>query len=517
MTERRTKGTFSEHRLKVAGRYVVPGSRRNLLLLGLAAATVVAAVGGLSYLARGPRVLAPGPLSSSHALLLADCAACHTPGGEVSRGSCTTCHEKYGDELGVYSFSSHYLYRTHDFQRVVPSPLETACAACHPEHGGREAVITRVPDEACLRCHEDTSFDHGHPQFAFAREDEADDARLNFAHGSHVKEVMERKGFLDHEKACLACHVPRRDGRGFEAIDFDRSCGACHLGGKVATPRLAIRGPGSPIGVQTLETFRELPAPSRQWAWQMSPREFRRAGERVLKTPLHHRDPWILANLRGLRRFLYQDAGLADLLRVSADVPPRQLRVLYEEAVTGLRSSAEGLRSSPDPQVQEELARVEALLDGVERALENPYTPLDETRFLLALAPRDLPEDQRQEAQELVSAITGPCRQCHQMEAATIVRVQKDQRALWRAEFDHRAHILQRRCLDCHTAIPLWDSLESGEPVEASLDRAEIQNIPRIETCRECHGPAQAASTCVTCHAFHPDPDRRSDLLLYVD
>jgi len=224
-----------------------------------------------------------------------------------------------------------------------------------------------------------------------------------------------------------------------------------------------------------------------------------------------------LENLRGLRRLLYQDAGLVDLLRASADVPPRQLRALYEEAVAGLRTSAEGLRSSPDPQVQQELARVEALLDGVSKALENPYAPLDESRFLLALAPRDLPEEQRQEAEELVSSLTGPCIQCHEMEAATIVRVQKDQRALWRSDFDHRAHILQRRCLDCHTAIPLEESLESGEPLEASLDRAEIQNIPRIDTCRECHSPTQAASTCVTCHAFHPDPDRRSDLLLYVD
>ena len=86
-----------------------------------------------------------------------------------------------------------------------------------------------------------------------------------------------------------------------------------------------------------------------------------------------------------------------------------------------------------------------------------------------------------------------------------------------RAEFDHRAHILQRRCLDCHAEIPIAENAEAVGPVDASLDRAEIQNVPGIDTCRECHRPEVAPTQCVTCHFFHPNKSRRSELLLYLD
>ena len=110
------------------------------------------------------------------------------------------------------------------------------------------------------------------------------------------------------------------------------------------------------------------------------------------------------------------------------------------------------LRSRPEREVQEELARIQEMLDSVERALRDPYTPLDDTKFVLGLSRSDASPSgaELEEIEILVQELTMPCQRCHLVEDATIARVHSDQRAMRRAEFNHRAHILQRRCLDCH-------------------------------------------------------------------
>jgi hypothetical protein len=515
--QRASKGSYSDVRLSVAREYLYPTSRRGMMVWGLAAAAALAVFAFVDFRWRGARFLSNGPLSSSHATLEQDCAACHTPFGEVSSESCSTCHEKYGDELGVYSFASHYLYRSNDFQRFKTSEHETACAACHAEHLGREAEITRLEDGRCLPCHAFGSFNRAHPQFDFTAD--GDDDALSFTHIHHTREVMKRQGLEDVERACLYCHNPRPDGKRFLAVDFDRHCDACHLTAATATTRLPIAGPDAP-GVVTLATLVEEQPPGTRWALFANPNEYRQAGSRVSKSPVHHQDEWILYNLRRLRRALYPDAGLADLLRASPDAEPGETEDLYREAVATLEGYAEGLRSRPEPAIQAELARIEELLRGVRRALDDPYTPLDETELMLALSERrsDLSDEAAAELEQLVDQLTQPCQQCHKIERATIARVQKDQAVLGRAEFNHRAHILQVRCLECHTAIPIADGILADEvkSAESPIDRATIQNLPRIERCQECHRPGVSSNRCVTCHEFHPDKSRRSDLLLYL-
>jgi len=240
----------------------------------------------------------------------------------------------------------------------------------------------------------------------------------------------------------------------------------------------------------------------------------------VSKSPVHHRDEWLLYNLRRLRRLLYPDAGLAELLQASPDVEAGDALTLYREAVATLEDYALGLRSRPEPEIQAEVARIDKALAGVKRALDDPYTPLDETALMLALEGGrrpDLTEDAAAEIEQLVDQLIQPCRQCHKIEHATIVRVQNDQDVLERAEFNHRAHILQVRCLDCHAEIPIARGLEGEvKSAESAIDRAAIENLPRIERCQECHRPGVSSNRCVTCHEFHPDKSRRSNLLLYM-
>ena len=522
---RKLKGTFGDARLPVARKYLYPVSRNPLLLAGLVLIVAAAAYVAFDFFVRDAHFLSNGPLSSSHAVLEDDCGACHDgsaslTGETVTSEKCSVCHEKYGDQLGVYTWGAHYVYRSNDFQRVADTEHETTCAACHLEHRGREASITQVSDSRCQRCHEFASFNDGHPQFDFAAEEIPDDMALTFPHIQHVRELRKELGVDEVERTCLYCHNAESDGKGFEPISFDRHCDSCHLTTALRTPPLPVAAEASP-GVLTLDDIRARRAPGTHWALFMGPGEFRERGGEVSKSPVYHEDPWILENLRILRRRLFSDPGLADLLQASADTPPEDLPELYEEAIATLEAYALGLRSRGEGEIRQELERIDAVLDDLRRRLRDPLTPLDETRFLLALESRrtDTSEDEVIAVEDLVFDLTAVCQQCHVVEDATVARVRKSQSVLRRAEFDHRAHILQVRCLECHDQIPIEDYPDlSNEPeIDPNVDHAGIQNVPAIETCQQCHTPDLSSNRCLTCHYFHPNKSRRSDLSLYLD
>jgi hypothetical protein len=514
------KGTYSEAGMPVAPQYVVPTSRRALPLVAVAAVAILLAVLAGSRILRHGSFFSQGPLSSSHANFEQDCASCHAAKERVvTDARCSVCHEKYGDELGIYSFGAHYVYLSDDFRRLVPDGREGPCFSCHVEHAGRDADITAVTDAKCLICHDFGSFDTGHPQFDFAARHVPDNSGLRFPHVHHVREVMKAEKLEDIERSCLYCHNPRPDGRGFEPIDFDRHCDACHLTVTTGTPALPIRQPGSDEpGVETLEAIVARRGPEIRWALYTDPNEFRLRGASVSKAPVHHRDPWVLENLRALRQRLYPDAGLADLLTATPAPQDGSYRPLYVEAMATLEEQAEGLRGRPEPEVQADLRRIDEALAQLRRAVARPYAALDETGFLLALDEVDpaLGPELQAQIESLVQDLTEPCRQCHRVEHATIARVQKDQRTLTRAHFDHRAHIVQARCLDCHDLIPIAELARSTISVDPAADSAEIQNLPRIEKCRQCHTDRLASNACATCHYFHPNKGLRADLLLYL-
>lgn len=515
---RRKKGFFSRLWLPVAKRYLYPSSRNGMFLVGGVGGLALLGLFAFNATVQEGALVSNGPLSSNHAAFGSDCASCHTPFESVTDDKCSTCHEKFGDELGTYTFDAHYLYRTADFTRVVPSPNESACFTCHGEHQGREASITDVPDRACQQCHEYDSFNEGHPEFAVLADSTVDDGRLKFPHTIHVTEVSQREDLVDTEQACLYCHNATSDGRGFEPLSFEAHCDACHLTTSEATPWLPVATAEAP-GVLPLESLRALERPGSLWTYYTNPGEFRSRGTSVQKTPVYHQDRWVLENLRRLRDALYPSDGLADLLRASGDVDERDVRGLYEEALATLRTYAEELRGTPSADVQRELAEVEELLAVVERRLRDPYASLDETKFAVSQAARDtsLTTEEVRAYERVVAQLTQPCQTCHYVENATIVRAKADQKTLVRAEFDHRAHISTTRCLDCHNVIPIRQYVATGEAPPSDLDNAGIHNLPSIETCQTCHDDGKALNTCTTCHLFHPDKSQHANLLLYLE
>jgi len=476
-------------------------------------------------------VTASGPLSSYHAKFEKDCASCHEPFGDVTSSKCSVCHEKTGDKLGVYTFASHYVYRSGEIQRVKTvgqkfAAKENDCAICHQEHQGREAAVTNVPDSYCTSCHEFGSFNKNHPEFQFAAKKLADDSTLAFTHIKHVKEIVKREKLTDIERACLYCHNPQPDGRRFEMIDFDTHCSACHLTGAVGTPALKIKTAENILepGVETLEAIRSRRGPNTAWAFNLNPNEFQiKPGNRLVKLPVHHEDPWILENLKSIQRALSPDRGFAELLKTAGEnsAPGKKAASteIYREAIQTLQNYAAGLRGRPEPEVQKELVKIDSLLKAARHKLQRQPILNGDAKFVWPAARMNPNLNAAQTAglNDLAASLTEACRECHTVDKAAILRVQKDQQILQRAEFNHRAHIVQRRCLECHTEIPIIAATAGATTITLEQDRAAIQNIPGIENCRACHNAEETSNRCVTCHTFHPNKTNRSSLLLYLD
>jgi hypothetical protein len=534
---KKSKGAFSDLRLSVSRKYVFPDPRRAMMAAGgfLCLGILVYYLIDLFFLKSS--FTASGPLSSFHAKFEKDCASCHEPFDAATSAKCSVCHEKTqtdlsaGDRLGVYSFASHYVYRSGEAQRIKTaeknfSAKEEACAVCHQEHQGREARITEVPDSYCTQCHAYSSFNKNHPQFQFIAKKIADDSTLAFTHIRHVKEVVKREKLTDIEKACLYCHNPQPDGRHFEPIEFDTHCNACHLTGNVATPALKIKNADNWMepGVETLEMIRNQRRPGAAWAFNTNPNEFQiKPGNRLVKSPVRHEDAWVLENLKMIQRRIHPNLGFAELLKTAGEISPHNKKaaaaVIYQEAIQTLQNYATGLRGRPEPEVQKDLVKIDSLLKVARNKLRRQQILSSETKFVWPSAnvKSSLNPEQIAGLADLAASLTERCRECHMVEKASILRVQKDQQVLQRAEFNHRAHIVQRRCLECHTAIPIIAPADSAKTAKASQDRAAIQNIPGIENCRACHNSNETSNRCVTCHYFHSNKTNRASMLLYLD
>ena len=526
MTDGRGKGSFGDAGLPVAARYVYPRNRNRVVWLGAGLGVLIGIIVLVNLGLGAGDLVARGTLSSAHAVLGTRCAECHTPFEGVSTRACSSCHERFDDAVGAYTFNAHYVYASGDRTRAFGREDEVTCAACHLEHEGREADLRAgFPDAVCASCHGIEGFHDGHPDFAFAVEDVPDDGGLSFPHIRHVDLVLDDRDSENVEVACLVCHEPTADARAFRPISFAAACGDCHLTTGDESAELPVQPRGQPLvrtgedgvvlalGVETLETVRARMGPGEQWAARMSAAHFDVDEGIVVKTGIVHEDPWVLHNLRRLRGAIYPSGGLADLLVASADVRPSDERELYEEALATLRSHAAGLRGRDEEWLQVALLEFDRIAGVLERRVSDPNATLNDTRFRLSARDPRLTDAQLDEIERFAAEVAQPCTTCHTIERATIRRVRQEQQVLRRARFDHGAHVIQRGCLDCHTGIPFSDHLGADEPIDPALDNVAIQNIPTAVVCRQCHRPDAAADRCITCHEFHPDRGVHSRLL----
>ncbi|MEM7455152.1 MAG: hypothetical protein AAF456_12455 [Planctomycetota bacterium] len=210
--------------------------------------------------------LAPGPLCSSHAQILAGqgadrCAACHGAGdksfaqwfsdaisGGRSIGACQSdlCMECHKNSLNAdYALVAHNVdpavlaemtaekQRSGQFSLAsyanVPGPPvnplgELACSTCHREHHGSES-LSALTDAQCQICHSDQihSFEKDHPEFTstpFNRR-----SRIAFDHTTHGLKHFAQSGM---EFDCAQCHIDDERYDTKVLAPFEQSCAMCH-------------------------------------------------------------------------------------------------------------------------------------------------------------------------------------------------------------------------------------------------------------------------------------------------
>lgn len=549
---KRKRHSFTLLNLPVSKRYLFQPSRRTMIMWGNGLALAFLAYVGYDALMQKSSFISSGTLSSNHANIEKECGSCHDFGNEVSAELCSNCHEK-NSELTIYDFKAHYLYRSNDLSRLMPDKLseyadrEEPCHKCHTEHQGRNAPLTEVSDMECLTCHEFGSFNESHPEFEFARERTPDDSSLAMTHLRHVTFVLQQKNGIDnldllfktikaktldlayfYEEACLYCHTPQPDGKNFSNINFDEHCAACHIKSDAIVQGLPKSEPGK-AGVETIAQMQRRGGPGLAWTFAANPRLVVEEDGEVSKIAIIHKDPWILENLKQIRQRIYPVKGLFDLLDSFGELPAQSKDSLYVEATTKLQAYIDELHNHGE--LKGELSKVEQMLQRVRERLKLPGVRRTGALFNVPVDKmnRSLTESQMANLQQLAFDLTSPdgpeCQQCHMVKNASIQRVRAEQNVLIRSEFNHRAHILERRCVQCHTAIPIMEkslrfSVEKYSDFKQTklfrVDKSGTQNIPGIEMCKECHSVDKVANNCTTCHKFHSNKEHRSNLGIYT-
>ena len=240
-------------------------------LLGMITAVAAFAVCLIIFSGTTPSpLLCPGQVTTSHANIQKQCAACHSAaeGGLTTwvqtafnsetalkdSALCMKCHTEIGKQaLFAHSMSPKQLAETteriNQQNQSTSTPLalrlatftgksttdkKLACASCHKEHQGRKADLKHLTDMQCQSCHTKQfhSFEHGHPDLKNYPHKRR--SRIYFDHAKHLNQY-----FVDDEfkrtmpngrklDSCNSCHSPDASGEMMLTKSFDKTCASCH-------------------------------------------------------------------------------------------------------------------------------------------------------------------------------------------------------------------------------------------------------------------------------------------------
>ena len=158
------------------------------------------------------RVYSAGSLSSAHAVLTKQCAACHVSGMEffiakTSDQKCLDCHDG----------AIH-----HAAQEFTP-----ACAFCHADHRGA-IRLAATSDANCTLCHANlrvrgsainfvrdiNRFESDHPEFAVLRSGNGDPGKIQLNHYRHLLPNLLGPNGSRVQMVCADCHRSEADAIG---------------------------------------------------------------------------------------------------------------------------------------------------------------------------------------------------------------------------------------------------------------------------------------------------------------
>jgi hypothetical protein len=145
------------------------------------------------------RLITPGPLSTAHARLERNCAACHTSFRQEAQNSrCTACHSGIGGDISS---------RTHYHGRFVLARTGS-CRTCHSEHRGRGVGLIRL---------DRNGFNHGLTDYPLVGGHARARATCTACHGNGTN-------YRGITRECVGCHARAEPHRG----QLGRACQNCH-------------------------------------------------------------------------------------------------------------------------------------------------------------------------------------------------------------------------------------------------------------------------------------------------
>jgi len=430
------------------------------LLAGGGALVLLLLSWGVGY--RTP--VSPGAVISEHAGVEARCEECHTPRAGVADVRCQRCHDPSG--AGRLTNRGHVLFGSGDLRKAAGAP-QVDCARCHVDHRGRTTPLTRVDEGHCHRCHFRSL--SGHPEFAVLRAESTESPGIEFPHRKHVEEFA--KQGVSELDSCLKCHEPSvGQGQDLEPITFDGHCASCHAkDGSV--------GMVEPIPETELLAPEGLAAEGRV---NFKLEEFERSRGRITKVVVRHKDDWVLANLRQMRRDVDPDGFAAERGALLARESQLRRRLALSAPLAGLDLEALRVREAA---LEKEVKGVEGRIAGQAGAVEPP-AGLARLEEVLAAAARTGDAAAAAESEDLratLDALEGAAARPAVLPADEVEERRRELLALLEAveaadpALKPRAEDLRRRLL----------ALSPGEPGVDMLSRVRDQRLAERARVRD--------------------------------
>ena len=387
------------------------------------------------------RLWEPGEISNAHRFFVADCTTCHRAAfRRVPDEACLGCH----DEIGRHTEKAG---EAENLRHAVPA---MRCTQCHEEHRGNHALIVKESG-LCLQCHQsltkrlpDTRYRDvfafpDHPQFRATLVADAAQQRLQRVELDSKPPPVDRPGIKFSHAAHL---VPE----GFPVLGYKPMiCADCHTaepGGQGFSPVTYERN---------CRRCHELDFERLDLPWPSG------------RVP-HGDDIGIAASVWNFYAGKVLQGGISD-----APTPPVNRRV----------------PGAPEPPARETLRGSAWVNEKAEAALRRII--FDEKRGC-AYCHFGTGADGAFDLSGLQSVSGAAVDEPSHIVAPVLLR----SRFLPWARFDHAKHAAAD-CEHCHAAR---QAAASGTVL-----------IPGIANCSACHGAEQATaraqSSCITCHRFH--------------
>lgn len=171
--------------------------------------------------------VSPGKLSSAHALLQNDCAACHTPVKGVEAANCIICHAASENLLARQPTAFHANIKS--------------CSACHLEHQGIERRPTSMDHAALARI----GLSELGADMADGEKLQTRDGLVNWIREQDPPEATIPAHFaittVEMALDCASCHSTKDKHIGL----FGQSCSSCHSTGEWTIPAFQHPSPRS--------------------------------------------------------------------------------------------------------------------------------------------------------------------------------------------------------------------------------------------------------------------------------